>query len=95
MQSRGFADRRDAEKPQLALPAQRFERGHHLIQHLPGTQRVAAAGGRDAIVQMENVDAFPPEPLQASLQRLGNGFGSRRRIGRQPYFRADESFFGL
>ncbi len=96
MQRLGVADRRDAEEPHLALLAQRFKRGHHLVEHLPGAERLAPARGGDGIVQVEDVDPLHAEALQACVERLRHRLADAAEIrGRQPHLGADDRVGGL
>ena len=86
----GIADRGQAEEAQLAGVPQGPEAGHHVVQHLPHAEGLAAAGQGDGVVEGEDVDGFPPEPAQARLERRGDGGRGPAELRRlQPHLGAD------
>src|SRR6266481_362868 len=96
VERRGVADCGDSEEPRLALPPQPVECGHHVLQDLPGAQRLAAAHERDGIMQMEDVHPLHAQALQAPFERSAYGVLDPAEIaGRQADLGADDGVGGL
>src|SRR4051794_28510354 len=91
MQSRRVAKRRDSEETNFSLLTQALERRHHIVEHLPDTQRRSASALGDRIVQVEDIDPVETQSRQAAFERYSYRIGNAAEFaGRQPDLGADD-----
>jgi hypothetical protein len=71
--------------------AQALKSRHHVVKHLPHTERFAATIRCDGVVQMKDIDPVAPQPGKASFQRRRDGLPdlAEHRV-RQPHLGADD-----
>src|SRR5262249_45558688 len=88
--------RGEPEEPQLAVAAQPLHRRYGFAEDLRNAVGLAAAGLRDLIMQVQDVDPLETQPLQAGVERPRHRVADAAEVvGLQPHFGAAQRVGGL